>query len=140
MAPPLAPGFKRPANDDEALAAVDIIDRAKRERRVIRVQYFREADGRWFKDSLDGMFGRRKKLASMPVWREFEPVNLEASADGHLYAVVINPDPMGGGGPAYRTLRLDRIAVDRNGLRLTITRQPFKVTDTALDPAWHGVR
>ncbi len=128
------PGYLRLPTEAETLAAVDLFDRAIRQRRTVRVLFFQEAGG-WFTDSLDALFGRRKRLRTRPVWRTVEPQRLDTNADGMPYAEVISLTPTGSDRPQTRIIRLDRVAVGMHGLMIVITRERFRVTGTALDPA-----
>lgn len=132
-------GFQRVPNEDETLDAIGLIERAVAERRAVRVTFFQENGRGWFHEHektahLNEVFGRRKMLKSVPVTRVFEPQEWTTNAHGEPYASVISLSPTGEERPAMRTLRLDRVAVGRRGLRLEILDQPFKVTGTALDP------
>lgn len=127
-------GFRRTPDLSETLHAIELIERAIAERRAIRVLFFQENGRGWFRDSFDGVFGRRRQLRAQPVWRVFEPQEWTTNTDGAPYASVISLSPTGEERPAMRTLRLDRVAVDHRGLRLEILDQPFKVTGTRLDP------
>lgn len=131
--------YGRLPSEDEMVAAIEMIERAIRERRVMRVRFFKEKRDRrgyrqWFDDSLDAVFGRRVVLEAAPVVRTVEPLEWTTNAAGEPYMVGICHDAPGEEYPALRTIRIDRIPVTREGLRLRVTRRRFIAEGTALDP------
>ena len=134
------PVYQRLPNDDETLRAIELVERAIRERRVVKVWFFKELHDergrtRWFTDSLDRLFGRRKMLRDAPSFRVVEPLEWDTNADGRPYMRAIVHNAPREERPVVRTIRLDRVAVSsRRGLRLVVTRRPYVVEGTGLDP------
>lgn len=123
----------------ETLEAFELLEQAREERRVVRLSYFRvmkDKRGRplQFNDSPPVMdaFGPRPMLAAAPVARTCEPVLTAWSKEGRPYATVIMYDCSSG--MDQRTVRIDRIAVGSTGMHLHVTRRPFTVAGTGLDP------
>lgn len=135
-----SPAFQRPATDDETVRAIELVERAIRERRTVKIWFFKELRddrgyARWFKDSLDAVFGRRKMLRNTPSMRTVEPLEWDTNAAGEPYMRAIVLGAPGHDLPVIRTIRLDRVAVSsRTGLRLVLTRRPFRIEGTGLDP------
>lgn len=136
--------YGRLPTEDETFHAIELIDRAIKERRIVRVRFFKEKKDRrdrrqWFNDSLDAVFGRRVVLEAAPVVRTVEPLEWTTNAAGEPYMVGICHDAPNTERPALRTIRIDRIPVTRDGLRMEVTDRAFKVEGTMLDPRWEGV-
>lgn len=124
--------------DLEIIRAAEEIERAIRERRVVRFSYLkqlRDAKGkpRYFAEKtawLIRAFGRRPMLAARPSRYTVEPVLLEwKHGMPHVDVIVYTPN-----GYRARSFRLDRVIAGTDGMRLMVTRQPFRVQGTGLDP------
>lgn len=128
-------------NELETLAAYELMEQALEERRLVSVAYFRQLKDaqrrpRVFADELPQVaraFGARPMLSGQPFRRMGEPVHIAFSREGNPYATLI----MYGRGQNLvgRTVRIDRICVlSGQGIQLRLTRLPFKVAGTGLDP------
>lgn len=122
----------------ETLEAYELMEQALEERRVVDVSFFQEHKTKRFRDELprvQRMFGKRPMLTASPVRRLVEPVEPpKMTMDGAIIVVVISHSSPGEELPAPRAIRLDRIAVGPRGLRLKITKRPYLVAGTGLDP------
>lgn len=148
--------FRLP-DEYEALHAAELVQRALTDGRIIDLSYFtfyrypknspgmpygEQSGGRvWFKDSWDETFGRRPALSSMPETWRVEPVELKwtgpdqpvpwsVEPEPAPYVTVIKHDP---NGPAYRSVRLDHVAVTNGRLSLRVLSLPMRFAGTALE-------
>lgn len=146
----------------EALRAMELMDHAVREGRIVEVSFLKrysigEHNGRtrvpdyarkrsgavWFEDSLNGVFGECEMLEAWPTHWTVEPVLVDLTEKDHpvawsrrewTTAPYADVIRHTANGPRARLVRLDRVVVRNGSLALRVTDRPARFRDTALDP------
>lgn len=122
----------------EIIQAAELIERAMRERRVVRFSYLKQlrddkGKPRFFEGETERVthtYGRRPMLSAQPERYMAEPVLLEwKHGMPHVDVIVYSKN-----GYRARSFRLDRLISGADGIRLALTNRPFKVQGTGLDP------
>lgn len=104
-------GYRMSTGEDEQLHLRHLFASAMDHRAPVRVSYFEE------KRAVDPDTGRDRKWPGVYVktTRVVEPYEFGVSKAGNRFVRVVDRTPEGvGSRPAYRTIRLDRIAYSRS--------------------------
>lgn len=117
-------GYRMSASEEEQLHLRHLFADAMDRRAPVEVSFFKERSA-VIEDPVTGE-PRKKKIKGeyVKVTRTVEPYAFHVAKDGARSVLVVDRNPEGvGSQPAYRSIRLDRVAVSRRTSRPLVTRR-----------------